>query len=34
MNDWPLVGRSKELARLTGALVAQRGAVITGPAGV
>ena len=34
MNGWPLVGRSKELARLTGALVAQRGAVITGAPGV
>jgi DNA-binding CsgD family transcriptional regulator len=34
VEDWPLVGRSKELAQLTGALIAQRGAVITGPAGV
>ena len=30
---WPLVGRSEELSRLTAALVARRGAVITGPAG-
>jgi DNA-binding CsgD family transcriptional regulator len=34
VNDWPLVGRSKELAQLTGALVSRRGAVITGVAGV
>ena len=34
MAKWPLVGRSEELAQLTGAVVAQRGAVITGPAGV
>jgi hypothetical protein len=31
---WPLVGRGRELAQLTAALVARRGAVITGPAGV
>jgi DNA-binding CsgD family transcriptional regulator/type II secretory pathway predicted ATPase ExeA len=30
---WPLAGRSEELSRLTAALVARRGAVITGPAG-
>jgi len=30
---WPLVGRGDELSRLTAALVARRGAVITGPAG-
>ncbi len=30
---WPLVGRGEELSRLTAALVAGRGAVITGPAG-
>ena len=30
---WPLVGRGEELSRLTAALVARRGAVITGPAG-
>ena len=34
MDTWPLVGRSDELARLTGAVEAQQGAVITGPAGV
>ena len=31
---WPLVGRSDELALLAAALDGQRGAVITGPAGV
>jgi len=30
---WPLVARGEELSRLTAALVARRGAVITGPAG-
>ena len=30
---WPLAGRGEELSRLTAALVARRGAVITGPAG-
>ena len=30
---WPLVGRGEEFSRLTAALVARRGAVITGPAG-
>ena len=30
---WPLVGRGEELSALTAALVAGRGAVITGPAG-
>ncbi len=30
---WPLVGRGEELSRLTAALVARRGAVITGPGG-
>jgi AAA ATPase domain len=34
VDAWPLVGRSEELARLAGAVDAQRGAVITGPAGV
>ena len=34
MDAWPLVGRSEELAQLAGAVDAQRGAVITGPAGV
>jgi len=34
VDTWPLVGRSDELARLTGAVEAQQGAVITGPAGV
>jgi MoxR-like ATPase len=30
---WPLADQAKELSRLTAALVARRGAVITGPAG-
>jgi DNA-binding CsgD family transcriptional regulator len=30
---WPLAGRDDELSRLTAALLARRGAVITGPAG-
>jgi type II secretory pathway predicted ATPase ExeA len=30
---WPLAGRGEELSRLTAALVARRGAVITGPVG-
>jgi DNA-binding CsgD family transcriptional regulator len=34
VDGWPLVGRTRELARLTDALVAKRGAVITGTAGV
>jgi DNA-binding CsgD family transcriptional regulator/DNA-binding transcriptional ArsR family regulator len=34
VNEWPLVGRSRELAQLAGAVADQRGAVITGPAGV
>ena len=34
MDTWPLVGRGRELAQLTAALAARRGAVITGPAGV
>ena len=34
MDTWPLVGRGRELAQLTAALVARQGAVITGPAGV
>src|SRR2546429_9111627 len=34
MDGWPLVGRHRELSRLTAAVVARRGAVITGPAGV
>ena len=32
-TGWPLAGRDKELSALTAALVAGRGAVITGPAG-
>jgi len=32
-TTWPLVGRGEELSRLTSALAARRGAVITGPAG-
>jgi DNA-binding CsgD family transcriptional regulator len=32
-NRWPLVGRSREIAQLRGAIHTQRGAVITGPAG-
>jgi hypothetical protein len=34
VDGWPLVGRGKELSQLKAALVAGRGAVITGPAGV
>src|SRR5580704_4560833 len=34
MAVWPFVGRNNELSQLLDALVAQRGAVITGPAGV
>jgi MoxR-like ATPase len=34
VDGWPLVGRGKELSQLNAALVAGRGAVITGPAGV
>jgi AAA ATPase domain len=33
MAQWPLVGRREELSQLTDAVVGQRGAVITGPAG-
>jgi DNA-binding CsgD family transcriptional regulator len=34
VDVWPLVGRRKELTRLTATIATQRGAVITGPAGV
>jgi DNA-binding CsgD family transcriptional regulator len=34
VDSWPLVGRREELARLTAAVVARRGAVITGSPGV
>jgi DNA-binding CsgD family transcriptional regulator len=34
MAGWRMVGRSREFAQLTAAVAAQRGAVITGPAGV
>jgi DNA-binding CsgD family transcriptional regulator len=34
VDGWPLVGRREELARLTAAVVARRGAVITGSPGV
>jgi DNA-binding CsgD family transcriptional regulator len=34
VDEWPLVGRSKELAQLAGAVAAQRGAIIMGPGGV
>ena len=34
MDIWPLVGRRRELARLNAAVIAHRGPVITGPAGV
>jgi DNA-binding CsgD family transcriptional regulator len=34
VDVWPLVGRREELTRLTATIAAQRGAVITGPAGV
>ena len=34
VDVWPLVGRRRELSRLTATVVARRGAVITGPAGV
>jgi DNA-binding CsgD family transcriptional regulator len=34
MAVWPFVGRNNELSQLLSALVGQRGAVITGPAGV
>jgi DNA-binding CsgD family transcriptional regulator len=33
VDRWPLVGRDEELARLTAAVVARRGAVITGAGG-
>jgi DNA-binding CsgD family transcriptional regulator len=33
VDRWPLVGRDKEISQLTAAVVAQRGAVITGTAG-
>jgi DNA-binding CsgD family transcriptional regulator len=34
VDPWPLIGRNKELTQLTAAVVAHRGAVITGSAGV
>jgi len=34
VDRWPVVGRSNELRQLAAAVVARRGAVITGPAGV
>jgi hypothetical protein len=34
VDEWPLVGRDEELAQLAAAVVAQRGAVITGAGGV
>jgi hypothetical protein len=34
VDRWPLVGRSKELTQLAGAVDGQRGAVITGASGV
>jgi DNA-binding CsgD family transcriptional regulator len=34
VDGWPLVGRSKELTQLAGAVADRRGAVIMGPAGV
>jgi MoxR-like ATPase len=34
VNQWPLVDQVEELARLTAAVAAQRGAAISGPAGV
>jgi DNA-binding CsgD family transcriptional regulator len=34
VDKWPLVGRKRELAQLNAAVIAHRGAVITGPAGV
>jgi DNA-binding CsgD family transcriptional regulator len=34
VDGWPLVGRSKELTELAGAVADRRGAVIMGPAGV
>src|ERR1700722_11117763 len=34
VTGWPMMGRQRELALLTGAVAANRGAVITGPAGV
>src|SRR4051794_28711539 len=34
VDRWPLIGRSNELGQLTAALLARRGAVISGPAGV
>jgi DNA-binding CsgD family transcriptional regulator len=34
VDKWPLAGRDEELSRLSAAVVARRGAVITGPAGV
>jgi DNA-binding NarL/FixJ family response regulator len=33
VDGWPLVGRREALSQLTAAVVAQRGAVLTGPAG-
>jgi DNA-binding CsgD family transcriptional regulator len=34
VDRWPLVGRNEQLSLLTAAVLARRGAVITGPAGV
>jgi len=34
VKGWPLVGRGKQLSQLLAAVVARRGAVITGSAGV
>jgi DNA-binding CsgD family transcriptional regulator len=34
VDRWPFVGRGDEFSRLTAAIAARRGAVITGPAGV
>ena len=34
MDRWPLVGRNEQLSLLTAAVLARRGAVITGTAGV
>jgi hypothetical protein len=34
VNGWPLIGRTKELSQVTAAVIAERGAVITGFPGV
>jgi hypothetical protein len=34
VDSWPVVGRSNELRQLAAAMVARRGAVISGPSGV